>query len=187
MGKSTINGHFPLLYWETHPPMPGSLGRFHPYGPAIRPTWRAPSRSCKTWCRSSCRGFRRRYANSGGTVALSPHDMGLSENRGYPQIAILMGNHWNMVIIHWNMRYTIFRQTHMITVICIYNDIHVCITMINSVSCIYTVYILYWNYVYTDGLLTGLLTRRTPLVTYWTKPTSPTANDLAPAILYEHR
>ena len=35
--------------------------------------------------------------------------MGLSENRGYPQIAILMGN---MVIIHWNMRYTIFRQTH---------------------------------------------------------------------------
>ena len=36
--------------------------------------------------------------------------MGLSENRGYPQIAILMGN---MVIIHWNMRYTIFRQTHM--------------------------------------------------------------------------
>jgi hypothetical protein len=29
---------------------------------------------------------------------------------GYPQIAILMGN---MVIIHWNMRYTIFRQTHM--------------------------------------------------------------------------
>ena len=36
-------------------------------------------------------------------------DMGLSENRGYPQIAILMGN---MVIIHWNMRYTIFRQTH---------------------------------------------------------------------------
>ena len=32
----------------------------------------------------------------------------LSENRGYPQIAILMGN---MVIIHWNMRYTIFRQT----------------------------------------------------------------------------
>ena len=35
--------------------------------------------------------------------------MGLSENRGHPQIAILMGN---MVIIHWNMRYTIFRQTH---------------------------------------------------------------------------
>ena len=40
--------------------------------------------------------------------------MGLSENRGYPQIAILMGN---MVIIHWNMRYTIFRQTQ----IMIYN------------------------------------------------------------------
>ena len=40
--------------------------------------------------------------------------MGLSENRGYPQIAILMGNHWNMVIIHWNMRYTIFRQTHIL-------------------------------------------------------------------------
>ena len=38
-------------------------------------------------------------------------DLGLSENRGYPQIAILMGK---MVIIHWNMRYTIFRQTHMI-------------------------------------------------------------------------
>ena len=37
--------------------------------------------------------------------------MGLSENRGYPQIAILMGN---MVIIHWNMRYTIFRQTHIL-------------------------------------------------------------------------
>ena len=35
--------------------------------------------------------------------------MGLSENRGYPQIAILMGK---MVIFHWNMRYTIFRQTH---------------------------------------------------------------------------
>ena len=34
--------------------------------------------------------------------------MGLSENRGYPQIAILMGK---MVIINWNMRYTIFRQT----------------------------------------------------------------------------
>ena len=30
-------------------------------------------------------------------------------NRGYPQIAILMGN---IVIIHWNLRYTIFRQTH---------------------------------------------------------------------------
>ena len=27
--------------------------------------------------------------------------MALSENRGYPQIAILMGN---MVRIHWNMR-----------------------------------------------------------------------------------
>ena len=38
-------------------------------------------------------------------------DLGLSENRGYPQIAILMGN---MVIIHWNMRYTIFRQTHLL-------------------------------------------------------------------------
>ena len=37
-------------------------------------------------------------------------NMGLSENRGYPQIVIWMGN---MVIIHWNMRYTIFRQTHM--------------------------------------------------------------------------
>ena len=37
-------------------------------------------------------------------------NLGLSENRGYPQIAILMGN---MVIIHWNMRYTIFRQTHL--------------------------------------------------------------------------
>jgi hypothetical protein len=37
-------------------------------------------------------------------------DLGLSENGGYPQIAILMGN---MVIIHWNMRYTIFRQTHL--------------------------------------------------------------------------
>ena len=43
-----------------------------------------------------------------GFVPKKTQKMGLSENRGYrgyPQIAIFMGN---MVIIHWNMRYTSF-------------------------------------------------------------------------------
>ena len=80
----------------------------------------------KTSQRSGCAGHD---AQPFGTRRVSPHEdategfakilysrrhsrshMGLSENRGYPQIPILMGN---MVIIHWNMRYTIFRQTHM--------------------------------------------------------------------------
>ena len=67
-------------------------------------------KSWQPWTYSKILTMMTLYTYTHGKIM---ENMGLSENRGYPQIAILMRNHWNMVIIHWNMRYTIFRQTHM--------------------------------------------------------------------------